>query len=84
MKKKIPYIITCVQCPAHHYFEGKPQCLHKIRYLKQEEEIIIPDWCPLPNLETKHPLTELIENQQDMPPGFNKAVDKMLDDEIAS
>lgn len=29
-------------------------------------------------------LAKLVENQQDIPPEFNQAVDKMLDDEIAN
>ena len=29
-------------------------------------------------------LAKLVKNQQDMPPEFNQAVDKMLDDEIAN
>lgn len=54
MKKKIPYIITCVQCPAHSYFEGRPQCLHALRKLTKEEEITIPDWCPLEDYDEYH------------------------------
>ena len=32
--------------------------------------------------QTKNALASLVENQQDMPPEFNKVVDKMLGDEI--
>lgn len=55
MKKKVPYIITCVQCPAYlkkgPSSEHESRCLHILRDLTREEEIYIPDWCPLPNLE---------------------------------
>jgi len=49
MKKKIPYIISCIQCPAYRdRYEGS-YCTHSCRFFKNNEQITIPDWCPLPD-----------------------------------
>jgi len=47
------------------------------------------DGCPIKNTDASQcavaaDLLNLAENQKDMPPEFNKVVDKMLDDEIAN
>ena len=52
MKKKIPYIISCVQCPAYNLSpENISRCLHLLKQLSTEEMIEIPEWCPLPDLK---------------------------------
>ncbi len=50
MKRKIPYIVTCVQCPAFLRTLYN-ECLHEHRRLTKEESIYIPDWCPLDDKE---------------------------------
>ena len=87
---KLIEISSCRQCKyMKEYLKSMPRCMwpNKLPQRNLKNSYVIPDWCPLPDAyqqTVEDRMAKFIKNQEDMPPEFNQAVDKMLDDEIAN